>query len=29
MAVDGRLIERIDELKAYIVASAGHTLHMQ
>ena len=29
IAVDGKPIERIDELKAYIVASAGHTLHMQ
>lgn len=29
MTVDGKPIERIDELKAYIVASAGQTLHMQ
>jgi regulator of sigma E protease len=29
IAVDGQPIERIDELKAYIVASEGRTLHMQ
>lgn len=29
MAVDGKPIERIDELKASIVASEGHTLQMQ
>ena len=29
IAVDGKAIERIDELKAYIVASQGRTLHMQ
>ena len=29
IAVDGKPIERIDELKAHIMASAGRTLHMQ